>query len=169
MERQTAYRDGVMYLIAEDGTAYPLADVMKFNYPDMDFDPATGEATGPMTPPRADAPQAAATPPRDRSMNEWAIGLLGDVPNMLDGTGIPERVALANEALNPVAGVYGSMDASREMFAPNRTGGERAASAADMLINLSGAMIPMAKAARGGTSGAAALIEGLLGISPRAR
>jgi hypothetical protein len=62
MERRTEYRDGVMYLITEDGTAYPLADVMKFNYPDMDFDPATGAATGPMPPPRADAPQATTGP-----------------------------------------------------------------------------------------------------------
>jgi hypothetical protein len=62
MERRTEYRDGVMYLIAEDGTAYPLADVMKFNYPDMDFDLATGAATGPMPPPRADAAQATTGP-----------------------------------------------------------------------------------------------------------
>lgn len=165
MEPKTEYRNGIAYVVYDDGEAIPLADVMKFNYPDMDFDPATGGAMGPMTPPRADAPQSA-TPPRDRSMGERAMGLLGDVPNMLNGTGIPERLVVANEALNPVAGIYGAMDASGEMFAPNRTGYERAGSAADMLTNLSGALIPMAKAARGGTSGATALIEAMLGGSP---
>ena len=42
MERRTEYRDGVLYLIAEDGMAYPMAEVMKYNNPSMDFDPATG-------------------------------------------------------------------------------------------------------------------------------
>ena len=63
MEPRTEYINGVLHVVYDDGEAIPLADVMKFNYPDMDFDPATGGATGPMTPPRADAPQSAATGP----------------------------------------------------------------------------------------------------------
>lgn len=51
MERRTEYRDGVLYLIAEDGMAYPMAEVMKYNNPSMDFDPATGDPLGPAAPP----------------------------------------------------------------------------------------------------------------------
>lgn len=51
MDRRTEYRDGVLYLIAEDGMAYPMAEVMKYNNPSMDFDPATGDPLGPAAPP----------------------------------------------------------------------------------------------------------------------
>ena len=169
MEPRTEYINGILHVVYDDGEAIPLADVMKFNYPDMDFDLATGAATGPMPPPRADAPRSATPPPRDQSMAEQAAGLLGDVPNMLNGTGIPERAAVANEFLNPVVGIYDSMGASRQMLAPNRTGYERAASLADMLTGMAGAAMPAAASMKSGASGAAALIEGLLGISPRAR
>jgi ribosomal protein S18 acetylase RimI-like enzyme len=65
-----------MYLISEDGTAYPLAEVMKYNNPSMDFDPATGEALGPAAPPAASSEaemraQAALEPERLRAQDTF--------------------------------------------------------------------------------------------------
>jgi len=76
MERRTEYRNGVMYLIAEDGEAYPLAEVMKYNNPSMDFDPATGDALGPAAPPAASSEaemraQAALEPERLRAQDTF--------------------------------------------------------------------------------------------------
>jgi hypothetical protein len=99
-------------------------------------------------------------------MGQRASGLLGEIPNMLNGTGIPERLAVANQLFNPVAGIYDSMDASGQMLAPNRTGYERAGSLAEMLTGLAGAAMPAVASARGGASGATALMESLLGGSP---
>ena len=173
MERRTEYRDGVLYLIAEDGMAYPMAEVMKYNNPSMDFDPATGEALGPAAPPagltEAEMRAQAATPRPERTMGEMAMGLLGDVPTMLNGTGIPERLALVNEYLNPVVAVGDSMNASREMFAPDRTAMQRIASTGDMLSGLAGTFGPMAASRLAGRSAAEALQEGLLGYSKNAR
>ena len=146
---------GVIYIDRGDGRLIPLSQGQL-------------DDSGPATPPRADAPMSVSAP-REKSIGQRASGLLGDIPNMLNGTGIPERLAVANDFFNPVSGIYGAMDASGQMLAPDRTGYERAGAAADMLTNLSGALIPMASAARGGTSGAAAVMESLLGGSPAAR
>jgi hypothetical protein len=146
---------GVIYIDRGDGRLVPVSQAQ----PVPPVPPAS---------PRADAPMSVSEP-RSRSMGQRASGLLAEVPNMLNGTGIPERLAVANEFFNPVAGIYDSMDASQQMLAPNRTGYERATSLAEMLTGIAGAAVPAASAARGGTSGATAVMEGLLGGSPAVR
>jgi hypothetical protein len=82
------------------------------------------------------------------------------------GSNVPERLSLVNDLLNPLAALPASMDASQRMFAPNATGMERAAAGGDMLSGMAGVLAPVAGAVRAGTSGARALMEGLLGGSP---
>jgi hypothetical protein len=82
------------------------------------------------------------------------------------GSNIPERLSLVNDLLNPIAALPDAMEASQRMFAPNATGMERVAAGGDMLSGMAGVLAPVAGAVRAGTSGARALMEGLLGGSP---
>jgi hypothetical protein len=145
VEARVIDRNGQQMVVFPDGTEVPLARVQAA----MAQRPV---ATGPATPPRADAPMSVSAP-RSRSMWQRASGLLAEAPNMLNGTGIPERLAVANDFFNPVAGIYDSMDASGQMFAPDRTAYERAGSLAEMLTALAGAGLTGADFVRGGVSG----------------
>jgi hypothetical protein len=82
------------------------------------------------------------------------------------GSNIPERLSLVNDLLNPLAALPDAMDASQRMFAPDATGMERVTAGGDMLSGMAGVLAPVAGAVRAGTSGARALMEGLLGGSP---
>ena len=82
------------------------------------------------------------------------------------GSNVPERLSLVNDLLNPIAALPDAMDASQRMFAPDATGMERVAAGGDMLSGMAGVLAPVAGAVRAGTSGARALMEGLLGGSP---
>ncbi len=146
---------GVIYIDRGDGRLVPVSQ-------------GRLDDSGPATPPRADAPMSVSAP-RSKSIGQRMTGLLGDIPNMLNGTGIPERLAVANEFFNPVAGVYGAMDASGQMLASNRTGYERAGSLAEMLTELAGAGLAGADLARGGVAGAAAVADSLLAGTPATR
>jgi hypothetical protein len=119
------------------------------------------------TPPRADVPMSSTAAPRQKSIGQRLTGLLGEIPNMLNGTDIPERLAIANELFNPVAGIYGAMDASGQMLAPDRTGYERASSLAEMLTGMAGAALPAVSGLRGINSGSNAVMETFLGAAPR--
>lgn len=144
VEARVIDRNGQQVVVFPDGTEVPLARVQAAM--------AQRPAADVQAPPRADAPMSVSEP-RSRSMGQRMTGLLGDIPNMLNGTGIPERVAVANEFINPVVGVYDAMDASKQMLAPNRTGYERATSLAEMLTGLAGAGLAGSELARGGVSG----------------
>jgi len=62
----------------------------------------------------------------------------------LGPTGIPNRLAVANEVLNPVRGIEDAGAASRNMLAPNVPFPERVASAGNMLSEVAGAVAPVA-------------------------
>jgi hypothetical protein len=89
-----------------------------------------------------------------------------DLLNILNGTGIPERLALVNETLNPLAAIPRAQAASQEIFAPDRSIMQRIASTGDMLSEVGGVVVPMAASTRVGVPAATALVEGLLGGSP---
>ena len=145
VEARVIDRNGQQVVVFPDGTEVPLARVQAA----MAQQRQTADV---QAPPRADAPMSVSAP-REKSIGQRMTGLLGDIPNMLNGTGIPERLAVANDFFNPVAGVYGAMDASGQMLAPNRTGYERAGSLAEMLTELAGAGLAGADLVRGGVSG----------------
>lgn len=82
-------------------------------------------------------------------------------------TGIPERLGAANDALNPVVGVQDSMQASQRMFAPGRTMSERAQDALGASLGVLGAVLPAGAAKYAGATASNALMEGILGFSPK--
>jgi hypothetical protein len=165
MEPRTEYRNGVLHVVYDDGEAIPLAEVMKFNYPDMDFDPATGDQIA-SAPPVSGSSAAVQSPVNEAEMRAQARAVVPQSPSFLSGTGLPERFGLFNDFFNPLAALPASMDASQRMFASDATGMERVTAGGDMLSGMAGVLAPVAGAVRAGTSGARALMEGLLGGSP---
>lgn len=119
---------------------------------------------GPMEPPRV----SVATPRKPNSIADRLMAMLGDVPNMLNGTGIPERAAAANEMLNPLAAIPRAQMAAQEMLAPNRTGWERVGSAGQMLGEVAGVVAPMVGGAKAGKPVLDAIAEGLTGVQTQA-
>jgi ribosomal protein S18 acetylase RimI-like enzyme len=113
-------------------------------------------------------PVARANAPVNRAQPKSLLDYISEIDllRMLEGTGIPERAAAANDLLNPLAAIPRAQDASQELFAPNRTGMERLSSTGNMLTELAGIAAPIAAAARAGVPAATALMEGLLGGSP---
>jgi len=98
MEPRAEYRNGVMYVVYDDGEAIPLAEVMKYNNPSMDFDPATGEALGPAAPPAAPSEaevraQAALEPERLRAQDTF-----GDTTMRMAQPYIDSAIGLAANA-----------------------------------------------------------------------
>lgn len=104
------------------------------------------------------------SPAQPMSLMDYLSDL--DLLNILNGTGIPERLTLVNETLNPLAAIPRAQAASQEIFAPDRSIMQRIASTGNMLGEVGGVVAPMATAARAGVPAATALIEGLLGWSP---
>lgn len=86
--------------------------------------------------------------------------------DVLNGTGIAERAGLANQMLNPLEAIGGSMRASERMLAPDTEGWDRVQALGDMLSGVAGVAAPAAVAGRAGVPAATALVEGLLGGSP---
>ena len=86
--------------------------------------------------------------------------------DFLNGTGIAERAGLANQMLNPLEAIGGSMRASERMLAPDTEGWDRVQALGDMLSGVAGVAAPAAVAGRAGVPAATALVEGLLGGSP---
>jgi hypothetical protein len=104
------------------------------------------------------------SPAQPMSLMDYLSDL--DLLNILNGTGIPERLALVNETLNPLAAIPRAQAASQEIFAPDRSTMQRIASTGDMLSEVGGVVVPMAASTRVGVPAATALVEGLLGGSP---
>jgi hypothetical protein len=113
-------------------------------------------------------PVARANAPVNRAQPKSLLDYISEIDllRMLEGTGIPERAAAANDLLNPLAAIPRAQDASQELFAPSRTGMERLSSTGNMLTELAGIAAPIAAAARAGVPAATALMDGLLGGSP---
>lgn len=107
---------------------------------------------------------ATASPARPMSIMDYVSEL--DLLRMLEGTGIPERVAVADDLLNPLAAIPRAQAAAQEMFAPDRSIMQRIASAGNMLGEVGGVVVPVAASARAGVPAATAVMEGLLGGSP---
>lgn len=88
-------------------------------------------------------------------------------PGLLDiGNGVPEKLGLLNQMFNPVEAMGQSMQAGERLLSPGVGGWDRVAAAGDMLSGVAGVVAPVAAAKAVGTSGANALMEGLLGGSP---
>ena len=107
---------------------------------------------------------AMTSPARPKSIMDYIDEL--DLLRVLEGTGIPERAAVANDLLNPLAAIPRAQAASQEIFAPDRSIMQRIASAGNMLGEVGGVVVPMAASARAGVPTATAVMEGLLGGSP---
>ena len=104
------------------------------------------------------------SPAQPMSLMDYLSDL--DLLNILNGTGIPERLSLVNETLNPLAAIPRAQAASQEIFAPDRSIMQRIASTGDMLSEVGGVVVPMAASTRVGVPAATAVMEGLLGGSP---
>lgn len=76
---------------------------------------------------------------RTRALNEAVGGLLNEY---LGPTGIPERLELLGQFLNPVVGVSESIDATRSALDPSLSGRERALEAGRGLLEVAGVVAP---------------------------
>lgn len=83
----------------------------------------------------------------------------------LGGTGLPNKLAFLNQTFNPVEAIGQSMQASQRMFAPDRTGWERATDAGNVLSGVAGVVAPGVAASRAGMPAVNALAETFTGLS----
>ena len=104
------------------------------------------------------------SPAQPMSLMDYLSDL--DLLNILNGTGIPERLALINETFNPLAAIPRAQAASQEIFAPDRSITQRIASTGDMLSEVGGVVVPMAMSRLATVPAATAVMEGLMGGSP---
>jgi len=93
----------------------------------------------------------------------------GALEYYLGGTGIPERLAAANQMFNPVEAIGGSMRASERMFDPETSGWGRVEAAGDMLSGVAGVVAPTIATAKLGGPAADALVDTLTGFGASAK
>ena len=96
-----------------------------------------------------------ATPPQ--SVNVLA--------QMLNGTGIPERVSALNSLFNPVVALGEAGQHSQNMLAPGRAPMQRVSDAGQMLTGMAGTVLPMWAASRGAVPTTNALVDAMTGIN----
>ena len=131
------------------------------------FDPVSGRKVWDSADPNA----GPVPPPRVGS--EWRVeGNYSAAPqpakgieHYLGGTGIPEKLAMANQMFNPVEAIGQSMQAGQRLVSPGRTGWQRVQDTGDMLSGIAGVVGPAVAASKAGAPAASALQEAFLGFS----
>lgn len=102
---------------------------------------------------------------RRQARDEFVGGL---VNSLLGPTGIPERLGLLSEVLNPVVGIEQAGSASQTMMDPDASWQDRVGAGGRMASEIAGVVAPAAAlrfTGIGGDDAARALEEGLLGFS----
>ena len=84
---------------------------------------------------------------------------------MLNGTGIPERVNALNSLFNPVVALGEAGQHSQNMLAPGRAPMQRVSDAGQMLTGMAGTVVPMWAASRGAVPTTNALVDAMTGIN----
>lgn len=93
---------------------------------------------------------------------------VGVIDQVLNGTGIPERLNLLNEVLNPLVALREAGQHSQNMLAPDTPAWDRVGALGGMLSGMAGAVAPMVAASKMGVPAANALTEALTGYGPQA-
>lgn len=86
---------------------------------------------------------------------------------MFNGTGIPERVNALNQTFNPANAMGEAGRQAQVMLDPETSPMGRVGALGGMLTGMSGAVLPMAVAARYGGSAANAVTEAMTGFAPK--